>query len=762
MSNKTQRDEKNFNQAALDYHKAEPKGKIEVIPSKPHSSQRDLSLAYSPGVAVPCMEIHHHPETVYDYTGKGNLVAVISNGTAVLGLGDIGAEASKPVMEGKGLLFKIFADINVFDIEIDEKDPDKFIQIVKGIAPTFGGINLEDIKAPEAFYIEQRLKEELDIPLMHDDQHGTAIISAAALINSLQIANKNIGEVKMVVNGAGAAAVACANLYISLGLKRENILMCDSKGVINHKRENLTPEKIDFIAQTDIETLEDACKGADVFIGLSKGNVMTPEMLSSMSENPIVFALSNPDPEIAYDLALATRKDVIMATGRSDYPNQVNNVLGFPYIFRGALDVQAKGINEEMKLAAVHAIADLAKEPVPEAVILAYNVQNLQFGREYFIPKPFDNRLITKVSSAVAKAAIESGIARKTIADFDEYETQLLDRMGRDEKLVRMMQNRAKANPKRITLGNAEEYNVLKAAQILYEEGIAYPSLLGDKKYVKEQMERFGINIDVPIIDPSDDDQKENRKKYRETLWKLRQRKGMNEYKAKRYVRQRDYFGPLMLKHGDTDGLIVGFSKNYVSTLRPVLEVIEKEKGVEKVAAMMMILSEKKPIFFADTSINQNPTAEDLVNIAKMAEHTVKSFAIEPRIAMLGFENFAAISDTSKKVAKAVSILHEKFPKMIVDGEIQPDFAMNADHLSDYPFSKLGTTPANTFIFPNLESANLSYKIIRGMKVAQVIGPILMGLKQPVHVLQMRSSVDEIVNLATVAVLDAQRREGKK
>jgi len=762
MSSKTHRDEKNFNQAALDYHKAEPKGKIEVIPSKPHSSQRDLSLAYSPGVAVPCMEIHHNPETVYDYTGKGNLVAVISNGTAVLGLGDIGAEASKPVMEGKGLLFKIFADINVFDIEINEKDPEKFIQIVKGIAPTFGGINLEDIKAPEAFYIEQKLKEELDIPLMHDDQHGTAIISAAALINALQIANKNIDEVKMVVNGAGAAAIACTNLYISLGLKRENVLMCDSKGVINHKRENLTPEKIDFIANTDIETLEDAVKGSDVFIGLSKGNVMTPEMLLSMNENPIVFALANPDPEIAYDLAFETRKDVIMATGRSDYPNQVNNVLGFPYIFRGALDVQAKGINEEMKLAAVHAIANLAKEPVPEAVILAYNVQNLQFGREYFIPKPFDNRLITKVSSAVAKAAIESGIARKTIADFDEYENQLLDRMGRDEKLVRMMQSRAKSNPKRITLGNAEEYNVLKAAQILYEEGIAFPSLLGDKKYIKEQMERYGINLDIPIIDPSDDDQKENRKRYRETLWKLRQRKGMNEYKAKRYVRQRDYFGPLMLRHGDTDGLIVGFSKNYTSVLRPVLEIIEKDKGVDKVAAMMMILSEKKPIFFADTSINQNPTAEDLVNIAKMAEITVKSFAIEPRIAMLGFENFAAISDTSKKVAKAVSILHEKYPKMIVDGEIQPDFAMNADHLSDYPFSKLGTTPANTFVFPNLESANLSYKIIRGMKVAQVIGPILMGLKQPVHVLQMRSSVDEIVNLATVAVLDAQRRENKK
>jgi len=761
MSNKTQRDEKNFNQAALDYHKAEPKGKIEVIPSKPHSSQRDLSLAYSPGVAVPCMEIHHKPETVYDYTGKGNLVAVISNGTAVLGLGDIGAEASKPVMEGKGLLFKIFADINVFDIEINEKDPDKFIDIVKGIAPTFGGINLEDIKAPEAFYIEQRLKEELDIPLMHDDQHGTAIISAAALINSLQIADKKIDEVKVVVNGAGAAAIACTNLYISLGLKRENVLMCDSKGVINHKRENLTPEKIDFVTNTDIATLEDAVKGSDVFIGLSKGNVMTPEMLLSMSKNPIVFALANPDPEIAYDVALETRKDVIMATGRSDYPNQVNNVLGFPYIFRGALDVQAKGINEEMKLAAVKAIADLAKEPVPEAVILAYNVQNLQFGREYFIPKPFDNRLITKVSSAVAKAAIDSGIAGKTITDFEEYENSLLDRMGRDEKLVRMMQSRAKANPKRITLGNAEEYNVLKAAQILYEEGIAYPSLLGNKKYIQEQMERFGISLDVPIIDPSDDDQKENRKKYRETLWKLRQRKGMNEYKAKRFVRQRDYFGPLMLRHGDTDGLIVGFSKNYVSVLRPVLEIIEKDKGVDKVAAMMMILSEKKPIFFADTSVNQNPTAEDLVNIAKMAEMTVKSFAIEPRIAMLGFENFAAISETSKKVAKAVSILHEKYPKMVVDGEIQPDFAMNADHLSDYPFSKLGTTPANTFIFPNLESANLSYKIIRGMKVAQVIGPILMGLKQPVHVLQMRSSVDEIVNLATIAVLDAQKREKK-
>lgn len=758
MSN-THRDEKNFNQAALDYHKAEPKGKIEVKPSKPHSSQRDLSLAYSPGVAIPCLEIEKNPETVYDYTGKGNLVAVISNGTAVLGLGDIGAEASKPVMEGKGLLFKIFADINVFDIEIDEKDPDKFIEIVKGIAPTFGGINLEDIKAPEAFYIEQRLKEELNIPLMHDDQHGTAIISAAALINALEIANKKIEDVKVVVNGAGAAAIACTKLYIALGLSKENVLMCDSKGVINDSRENLTPEKLDFIAKTTKSTLEEAVQGADVFIGLSKGNVMTADMLLSMNENPIVFGLANPDPEIAYELAIETRKDVIMATGRSDYPNQVNNVLGFPYIFRGALDVQATGINEEMKMAAVKAIADLAKEPVPEAVILAYNLKSLSFSREYFIPKPFDNRLITKVSIAVAKAAIESGIANAPIEDFEAYENALLDRMGKDERLIRMMQNRARSNPKRVTFGNAEEYNVLKAAQIVYEEGIAKPILLGDKKFIKEQMEKYNIVMDVPIVDPTDADQEEKRKEYRETLWKLRQRKGMNEYKAKRFVRQRDYFGPLMLKHGDTDALVVGFSKNYSSVLKPILEVVEKEKGVDKVAGMMMILTEKKPIFFADTSINQNPTSEDLVNIARMAEMTVKSFAIDPRLAMLSFENFAGISETSKKVAKAVSILHEKYPKMIVDGEIQPDFAMNSDHLSDYPFSKLGTEPANVFIFPNLESANLSYKIIRGMKMAQVVGPILMGFKQPVHVLQMRSSVDEIVNLTTIAVLDAQRRE---
>jgi len=753
----SEREQERLRQAALEYHSVEPKGKIEVIPSKPHATQRDLSLAYSPGVAEPCMEIYRDNSKVYDYTGKSNLVAVISNGTAVLGLGDIGAEASKPVMEGKGLLFKIFADINVFDIEINEKDPDKFIEVVKSIAPTFGGINLEDIKAPEAFEIERRLKEELDIPLMHDDQHGTAIISAAALINALEIACKKIENVKVIINGAGAAAIACAKLYISMGLRGENILMCDSKGVINHKRNNLTPEKLDFVRETDIETLEDAVKDSDVFIGLSKGNVMSPEMLLSMRENPIVFALANPTPEIDYNLAYKTRPDVIMATGRSDYPNQVNNVLGFPYIFRGALDVQAKTINEEMKLAAVYAIASIAKKTVPEMVILAYNAGSLSFGRDYFIPKPFDNRLITDVSIAVAKAAIDSGVARKTIEDFEAYENSLIDRMNKDDKLLRMMQNRAKSNPKRVTLANAEEYNVLKAAQILSEEGIAKPILLGDKKLIEETKKKYGIDIDFTIVDPNDDNQQENRRKYRETLLKLRSRKGVNEYKAKKFVRSRDYFGPLMLNHGDTDALVAGYSKNYSTVLKPILEVINKKEGANKVSGMMMILSNKKPYFFADTSIVQDPTSSDLVNIAEMLNHSVKSLSIEPRIAMLSFENFSATSETSKKVAEAVQFLHEKYPEMVVDGEIQPDFAMNSELLSDYPFSKLGEEPANCFIFPNLESANLSYKIIRGMKVSQTIGPILLGLSKPVHIMQMRASVDEIVNLATIAVLDAQR-----
>ncbi len=761
MADHTVRDPHSFDKAALEYHSRNPKGKIETVPSKPHSSQRDLSLAYSPGVAAPCLEIEKNPADVYQYTGKGNLVAVISNGTAVLGLGDIGALASKPVMEGKGLLFKIFADINVFDIEINEKDPDKFIEIVKGIAPTFGGINLEDIKAPEAFHIESRLKEELDIPLMHDDQHGTAIISAAALLNALDIAGKDISTVKCVVNGAGAAAVSCTKLYIALGLKPENVLMLDSKGVLNTRRINLTEEKLDFVRESEADTLEEALTNADIFIGLSKGNIMTPEMLLRMAKNPIVFALANPDPEIDYNLAFQTRKDVIMATGRSDYPNQVNNVLGFPYIFRGALDVQASGINEAMKLAAVRAIASLAKEPVPDLVLMAYNLTNLKYGRDYFIPKPFDNRLLTDVSIAVAKAAMESGIAGKPIEDFEAYRNSLLDRMGRNEKLIRMMQSRAKSRPMRVTLGNAEEINVLRAAQILVEEGIAQPILLGEEKYITEQIEKYGLQLNCPIIDPASPEQSEKRKEYRQKLWELRQRKGINEYLATRLVRQRDYFGPLMLECGDTDALVIGYSKNYRNVLKPVLEVCKKEPGIKKIASMMMILSQKKQYFFADTSINPNPSAEELVEIARMSDMTVRTFGVQPRIAMLSYENFSKISDTSKKMAEAVKILHAKYPKMIVDGEIQPDFAMDADHLEDYPFSKLGDQPANTFIFPNLESANLSYKILRGMGAAQVVGPILMGLQKPVHVLQMRSSVEEIVNLATIAVLDAQLKYPK-
>lgn len=755
MNNKN-RNEAHFRNAALSYHQTEPKGKIEVIPSKPHATQRDLSLAYSPGVAEPCMEIFHHPETVYEYTGKGNLVAVISNGTAVLGLGDIGAEASKPVMEGKGLLFKIFADINVFDIEINEKDPDKFIETVKAIAPTFGGINLEDIKAPEAFYIENRLKEELDIPLMHDDQHGTAIISAAALINALELAGKEISQVKMVVNGAGAAAIACTKIYKALGLRAENILMCDSKGVINQHRTDLTPEKIEFIAHTDISTLEEALIGADVFVGLSKGNVLSSKMLLGMSSNPVVFALANPDPEIDYSLAVETRPDVIMATGRSDYPNQVNNVLGFPYIFRGALDVQARGINEEMKLAAVKAIAKLAKEPVPEMVRMAYGLHSVKFGRDYFIPKPFDSRLLTRVSLAVARAAMESGIARRPIADFQAYENQLLDRMGKEEKLIRVLQARAKADPKRITLSNAEEYNVLKAAQILYEEGIAKPILLGEKERILAAMKEYNLELDLPIVDPTDENQEANRERYAKELWNLRKRRGITEYKAERFVRQRDYFGPMMLRCGDTDALLVGFSKNYSTVLRPILEVIERRKNVEKVAAGMLVLAPKKPYFFADTSIQKNPSAKDLVEIARMAERVVKALGLKPRLAMLSFENFASRSTTSQKVAQAVEILHQENPDMIVDGEIQPDFAMDPNLLKEFSFSKLGTHPANTLIFPNLESANLSYKVVRGLGAATTIGPVILGLSQPAHVMQVRSSVEEIVNLATLAVLDAQ------
>lgn len=756
---RTEKDDK-LRLDALQYHESGRKGKIEVTPTKPHDTQRDLALAYSPGVAEPCLEIEKNPQDVYRYTTKGNLVAVISNGTAVLGLGDIGPLASKPVMEGKGLLFKIFADIDVFDIEINEKDPEKFIQTVKAISPTFGGINLEDIKAPEAFEIERRLKEELDIPIMHDDQHGTAIISSAALINALELAEKKIDKVRFVVNGAGAAAVACTKLYIALGANPENILMCDSKGVINHKRTDLNEEKLPFVRQTELDSLEQAMRGADVFIGLSKADVVSSEMLLSMNENPIVFAMANPNPEITYEKAVETRKDVIMATGRSDFPNQVNNVLGFPFIFRGALDVQSTKINEEMKLAAVHALADLAKEPVPEMVNMAYKIGNLSFGKEYIIPKPFDNRLITKVSMAVAKAAMESGVARKQITDWGQYEEELLNRMSSDQKLIRLFQNRAKQEPKTVVFSNAAEYNVLKAAQIVNDEGIAKPILLGNKSKVEEIKKQYDIILDVPVIDPKSEESEEHVNRLAEIFWKKRQRKGMTLYSAKRYLTNRDYFGSMMVEAGEADAFLTGSTRSYASSLKPVLEVIGAAPGVKKVAGLMLMLTKKGPLFFADTTINDNPSAQELAKIARMTEYIVRGLGIQPKTAMLSFENFSARTETSKKVSEAVAILHKAHPEMIVDGEVQPDFALNEELMANsFPFSKLNGARANVLIFPNLASGNLSYKILRGIENSQVIGPILMGLNKPVHILQMRSTIDEIVNLATIAVLDAQQRK---
>lgn len=756
---RTEKDDK-LRRDALDYHEQGRKGKIEVIPTKRHSSQRDLALAYSPGVAEPCLEIEKNPDNAYRYTTKGNLVAVISNGTAVLGLGDIGPLASKPVMEGKGLLFKIFADIDVFDIEINETDPEKFIQIVKAISPTFGGINIEDVKAPEAFEIERRLIDELDIPVMHDDQHGTAIISAAALINALDLAAKKIDEVKLIINGAGAAAIACTHLYRKLGAKNENILMCDSKGVINHLRTDLNEEKKPFVRETAHSTLAEAIRGADVFIGLSRADILTPEMLRSMNDNPIVFAMANPDPEITYELAVETRKDVIMATGRSDYPNQVNNVLGFPFIFRGALDVQATKINEEMKLAAVYALADLAKEPVPEMVNMAYNAGNLSFGREYIIPKPFDNRLITKVSMAVAKAAMESGVARKAIINWAQYEEELLNRMSSDQKLIRMLQNRAKRDPKTVVFSNAAEYNVLKAAQIVHDEGIGHPILLGNKAKVEEVKKQYDIHLDVPVLDPKSPEAEEQVNRLAEMLWKKRQRKGMTLYNAKRFLSNRDYFGCMMVEAGEADTFLTGSTRSYATSLKPALETIGSAPHVEKVAGLMLMLTHKGPLFFADTTINDNPTAKELAKIARMTEYVVRGIGIQPVTAMLSFENFAARTETSKKVSEAVAILHKRFPDMIVDGEIQPDFALNEELIEkNFPFSKLNGKRANVLIFPNLAAGNLSYKILRGIENAQIIGPILMGMNKPIHILQMRSSIEEIVNLATIAVLDAQQRK---
>lgn len=749
-----------FNQEALDYHSAGRPGKIEVVPSKPTSTQRDLALAYSPGVAVPCLEIEKNPESVYKYTAKGNLVAVISNGTAVLGLGNIGAEASKPVMEGKGLLFKIFADIDVFDIEIDQTNVDDFVKTVKAISPTFGGINLEDIKAPECFEIERRLKEELKIPVMHDDQHGTAIISGAAVINALEIAGKKIEDVRFVVNGAGASAISCTSLFVSLGARLENIVMLDSTGVIRHDRENLDINKIRFATRRDLHTLEEALVGADIFIGLSKGNILKGEHLKSMAPTPIVFAMANPDPEITWEEATTARPDVIMATGRSDYPNQVNNVIGFPFIFRGALDVRATQINEAMKLAAVHAIAQLAREPVPEIVNLAYNKKNIVFGQEYIIPKPLDPRLIYTVAPAVARAAIASGVAQKPITDWDKYENELKKRLGLDNKLIRVLTSKAKQNPKRVVFADADTYKILKTAQVVKEEGIAQPILLGNKKKIARLIEENNLRLDdIPVIDPREENQMLD--EFGKLFFEKRKRRGFTLYEARKIMQERNYYGAMMVETGQADALISGLTRNYVDTIKPALRIIGTEAGVDKVAGMYIMITKDGPMFFADTTINIDPTAEDIVEITLLTAKAVRQFNIKPRIALLSYSNFGSSNtESAMKMRRAVEILHAKHPDLLVDGEIQANFAFNPQMLKDnYPFSDLAGQGANTLIFPNLDAGNIAYKLMQTMGGAEAIGPILLGLKKPVHILQLGSSVREIVNMVTIAVADAQSRQ---
>lgn len=745
---------------ALVYHAKPKPGKIEVIPTTKHNTQRDLSLAYSPGVAHPCIEIEKDINNVYKYTSKGNLVAVISNGTAVLGLGDIGPEASKPVMEGKALLFKIFAGIDVFDIEIDAKDTEKFIETVKNISPTFGGINLEDIKAPEAFEIEKRLSEELDIPVMHDDQHGTAIISCAALLNALEIAGKKIEDVKMVVCGAGAAAISCTRMYKAFGLNSKNIIMTDSKGVIRDNRKDLSSEKKEFATSKKINTLEQAIKKTDVFIGLSKANMLTSKMLLSMAKNPIVFAMANPDPEIRYDLAMKTRDDIIMATGRSDYPNQVNNVLGFPFIFRGALDVKATKINDKMKMAAVKALASLAKETVPEFVNIAYDKTKLAFGKNYIIPKPFDPRLITKIPPQVAKAAMESGVAQDPIKCWEEYEEQLHSRLGNDKKIVRLLTNRAKANPKSIIFAEADHLDVLKAAQIVHEEGIGYPILLGDKEVILELKSQIEFEDDIPIIDPKSDEELSNRELYGQKYWEIRRRKGVTLFEAVNKMKQRNLYSAMMLLNGDADALISGYSRSYPVTVKPMLEVIGKATGINKVATTNLMITSKGPLFLSDTSINIDPSAKDLAIIAKMTAETVRMFGMEPNIAMLSYSNFGSSNHAmALKVNHAVKFLHRNFPELNVDGEVQSDFALNKEMFKDkFSYSKLSGKNVNTLIFPNLDSANTNYKVIKELDGALSIGPIMMGMSKAVHVLQLGASVEEMVNMSAVAVVDAQKK----
>ena len=744
---------------ALEYHASGRPGKIEVVPTKEAKTQKDLSLAYSPGVAIPCTEIINNPSDVYKYTAKGNLVGVITNGTAVLGLGNIGPLASKPVMEGKAVLFKIFADIDVFDIEINETDPDKFIEIVKSLEPTFGGINLEDIKAPECFYIEQQLREKMNIPVMHDDQHGTAIISSAALLNALELQKKKIDKAKFVVNGAGAAAMACIKLYVALGALYENFILFDKDGVLHQGRTDLGVDRKPFAIKSQNITLAQAMKTADVFLGLSVGNVVTPEMVLSMPKNPIVFALANPDPEIDYEAATAVRKDIIMATGRSDFPNQVNNVLGFPYIFRGALDVRAKSINEAMKLAAVKALAELAKSAVPDLVNMAYNQQSLSFGSEYIIPKPLDPRLLSTLAPAVAKAAVASGVAQQIITNWDEYELQLNKRLGLDNQLMRIISNKARRDPKRLVFSDAENIKILKAASIIYDDGIAYPILLGNETRIKNIAAENNIDItDLPIIDIRSDEMEAKREFFGSILFQKRQRKGINKYESLKLMRTQNYFGAMMVETGEADAMLSGLTRNYAEGIRPAVQIIGTEEGVKKIAGMYLLLTKKGPLFLADTTVNIKPTAEEIADITLMVAKEVRNFNIEPRIAMLSYSNFGS-SDTeeAKMMAEATKIVKQRNPSLIVDGEMQGMLAFNKDILKEnYPFSDLVDVDVNVLIFPNLTAGNVAYHLLKEIGGVDIIGPILLGLKKPVNVLQLGSGVRNIINMATVAVVDAQ------
>ncbi len=747
-------------QDALDYHTQGQPGKIEVVPTKQLSTQLDLALAYSPGVAEPCKEIAANKEDVYKYTSKGNLVAVITNGTAVLGLGNIGPEAAKPVMEGKAVLFKKYAGIDSFDIEIAEEDPDEFIKIVKALEPTFGAVNLEDIKAPECFKIETELREKMNIPIMHDDQHGTAIISSAALLNALLVVGKKIENIVLVVNGAGAASVSCTKLYLALGLRKENLIMCDSKGVINKDRQGLDASKLEFATTRKITTLQEAIKGADVFLGLSVADILKPEDILAMAKDPIVFALANPNPEIAYDLAKKTRPDLVMGTGRSDHPNQVNNVLGFPYIFRGALDVRATEINEAMKLAAVHALADLAKEPVPDIVFQAYGIDKIQFGREYLIPKPLDPRLITTISPAVARAAMDSGIATNPIKDWGQYHTDLLKRIGIDQKLTSRIIDLAKKKPKRILFAEADHPKILKAAQILQDEKIAIPVLLGSRVEIERLIKEHQLELgDCEIIDPREE--KDLTANYAEAFFEKRKRKGITMKEAERQMRDRNVFGAMMVDFGKADALVSGLTKDYSKTILPSLQIIGMGNGVKRVAGMYIIMNKKGTFFFADCTVNVNPTAEELVGIIGLAARGVKFFDIEPRVAALSYSNFGSSKgEVPEKMQEAVRLAKQKYPDLILDGDIQANVAFDTELQKEiYPFSALAKEGANTLIFPNLAAGNIAYKLLMEIGGAEAIGPILLGMKKPVHVLQLGSSIRDIVNMAAIAVVDAQIHE---